>query len=189
MPTTRGYTYPDSNGSTEIWEHFQELAEDIDTDVTSVEDAVAARFVFSYKDVSETVTSSTTLQDDDELSVVLGIGTWQVEAVLHATGASGGDIKIAWTFSGTQGSPGKWCLGPQLGTTDAFATSAKMTTAGFSTAVAYGTDGTEESAILEKMLCEVTASGTLQLQWAQNASSGTATTLLVGSRITAIRVG
>lgn len=34
MPnTTRGYTYPDSSGSDRIWEHFQELATDIDTDV------------------------------------------------------------------------------------------------------------------------------------------------------------
>lgn len=35
MPNTanRGYTYPDSGGSVNLWEHFEELAEDVDADV------------------------------------------------------------------------------------------------------------------------------------------------------------
>lgn len=42
MPDTpnRSYTYPDSTGSVEIWEHLQALAEDVDTDVQALDDAV-----------------------------------------------------------------------------------------------------------------------------------------------------
>lgn len=37
MPDTgRGYTYPSSAGSVNLWEHFQALAEDIDADVTDI---------------------------------------------------------------------------------------------------------------------------------------------------------
>jgi hypothetical protein len=40
MPDTsnRGYTYPDSTGSVEVWTHFEEMAEDIDADVQGVVD-------------------------------------------------------------------------------------------------------------------------------------------------------
>jgi hypothetical protein len=34
--TSRGYTYPDSTGHTRLWEHFEELADDIDTDLAAV---------------------------------------------------------------------------------------------------------------------------------------------------------
>src|SRR5688572_29230550 len=38
MPNTanRAYTYPASSGHTRLWEHLQELAEDIDTDVNGL---------------------------------------------------------------------------------------------------------------------------------------------------------
>jgi hypothetical protein len=39
MPdTTRGYTYPDSTGSVEIWTHIEALATDVDADVQAIED-------------------------------------------------------------------------------------------------------------------------------------------------------
>lgn len=40
MPDTpeRSYTYPDSSGSVNIWEHLEELATDIDTDVQAIVD-------------------------------------------------------------------------------------------------------------------------------------------------------
>jgi hypothetical protein len=33
--TSRGYTYPDSTGHTRIWEHIEELADDIDADLVA----------------------------------------------------------------------------------------------------------------------------------------------------------
>lgn len=38
MPNTtnRAYTYPDSSGHDRLWEHFQELATDIDTDINTL---------------------------------------------------------------------------------------------------------------------------------------------------------
>lgn len=39
--TTRGYVYPASTADTQLWTHFQTLADDIDADVQAVEDAQA----------------------------------------------------------------------------------------------------------------------------------------------------
>jgi hypothetical protein len=46
MPdTSRGYTYPASTGSTEIWTHFEELADDINTDVDALAKPPVGRIV------------------------------------------------------------------------------------------------------------------------------------------------
>lgn len=191
MPdTSRGYTYPASTGSTRLWEWFQELAEDIDVDVAAVEAAVAARFIYVYKASAETVTSSTTLQDDDELFVTLPVGVWQITVILSVQGAAAGDFKMSYTFTGgTTGTPGRIVLGPAAATTDSTATTVRATQNGTGTAIAYGVDAALASAIREEMLYQVASEGVLTVQWAQNASSGTATTVNAGSRIVAIRVG
>lgn len=135
------------------------------------------------KAATETLSSSTTLQDDDDFSVDLDADkTYQVELHVIATGAaSPGDIKIAWAVTGGVAAlTNRHSDGPAVGTTDA-TSSALMRASGahgLTTAVAYGTDGTNGSKIVEDFLVETTTagtSGTLTMQWAQNSSSATAT--------------
>jgi len=136
-----------------------------------------------YKTATETVTSSTTLQDDNHLDLALQPGTYRIRAVLRAAGASGGDVKIAWTFSGTLTRSNRTSSGPVLSTTTVADTTVRATTVALGTAVPYGTDGTNGSLIEEDLLLTVTVAGNLQLQWAQNASSGTATELTAECRM------
>lgn len=147
--------------------------------------------LYAYKTVTESVTSSTTLQDDDTLQLTLPVGFWRVSALLAVTGAAAGDIKIAWAFTGTATATfgARTCLGPAPGTTDTANSSMFMRAAGQTVQVAYGTDGTGTTAIWEDLTLEVTAEGVLKLQWAQNTSSGTATVMQIGSRLIARRIG
>lgn len=142
------------------------------------------------KAVAETVTSSTALQDDDDFSIDLEVGkSYVVRAYLSVTGATGGDVKVAWSNGATVTKSSRHCLGPQTGTTDATNTAMRSTRHGIASSVPYGVDGTNESAVFETLQIEdVTVAGTLTMQWAQNASSGTATTMGTTSRIEWVEV-
>lgn len=159
--------YPAGSDAPDVPAALQALAEAVESYLPRV----------VYKEFTETVTSSTTLQDDNELFVGLQPGTYNVRAVLRAAGATGGDVKVAWTFDGTLTRSNRACWGPALSVSDAAATNMRAATASLGTGIGYGVDGTAGSAILEDLLLTVTVGGTLQLQWAQQASSGTATEL------------
>lgn len=144
------------------------------------------------KSADESVTSSTTLQDDNELLISLAAGkTYCIEAFILASGAAAGDIKIAWARTGTLNHTGaRFCEGPGANTTDVTAAAAAATTVGvtranggnaLTTANSYGVDGAAVSAIREQFVIQSAVTGTLTLQWAQNASSGTATLVRAGS--------
>lgn len=139
------------------------------------------------KSGSESVTSSTVLQSDDHLTTSLAVGQWRIQIYLTATGAaSPGDIRVAWTNTGTMTAIARSCFGPGSANTDVTgaANNAHRDTAQTFTAnVIYGTDGTNSSAIHEDLLIDVTVAGTITLQWAQGTSSGTATTLSTSSRM------
>jgi hypothetical protein len=150
---------------------------------------------FAYKTADESLTSSTTLQDDDHLLVPLAVGTYVVQAAYRVSGAAAGDVKIGWAFSGTA-TGYREGVGPSVATADVLAAAVaqpvRAATAGtgsdFATAVPYGVDGTNYSAVLESAVMVVTVAGTLKVQWAQNASSATATIVRQGSSLWARRV-
>lgn len=179
MPTTTvgALPYPADTDAPDVPSDLQALAEALDAYVP----------VVVYKTATETVTSSTTLQNDDHLDIALQPGTYRVRAVIRAIGASGGDVKIAWAFSGTLTRANRTTMGPQLGTTDATNTAVRMVTAALGTAIGYGTDGSAGSVIEEDLLLTVSVAGTLQMQWAQAGSSGTATELTSECRLYAQR--
>lgn len=142
------------------------------------------------KTASQTVTSSTTLVDDTHITTTLVPGSFRVELLAHASGGATGDIKMAWAFAGTATESSRTCFGPGLNTTNTEATAAAATTVGVTrasthfatTEVAYGLDGTNNSAIHEDLFFVVTAGGILKLQWAQNVSNGTGATLSTATR-------
>lgn len=141
---------------------------------------------YESKAAAESVTSSTTVQSDDDLSVSLAEGVWRVTAILTATGAAVGDLRVSWTNTGTMTAIGRACHGPGQATTDAAGNAnnaTRMVATALGNAMIYGTDGTSSSAIVEDLLIEVTAEGVLTMQWAQGTSSGTSTTLSTSSRM------
>lgn len=143
---------------------------------------------FVKKAATETVTSSTTIQNDDHFVWTLNPGTYRVEAFLHASGATAGDIKTAWSFSGTVVNTGRSCFGPQVGTADVSASTVRSSGHGIATEINYGLDAALATVIHEDLYLEVTVAGTLRLQWAQNGSSGTGTSLSAASRVIITRL-
>lgn len=137
-------------------------------------------WTFVIKKAANENSTSTTLQDDDDLAAALAVGLWRVEIALTATGATGNDIKTAWSNTGTM-TIVRSCIGPNLSTTstDDGGILSKAVTS--TSSVSYGlTSGNHY--IREELYCDVTVAGTLQLQWAQNTATGT-TTLSSSSRM------
>jgi len=151
---------------------------------------------YVYKSASEAVTSSTVLQNDNELFIALPLGQFRVETFLSVTGQNSttlGGISMAWTNTGTMTGLTRACMGPAFGaiaqtTANLGADSSRWTTHGLTTPVAYGGLGTATAIVHEDLLVDVTIAGTLTLQWAQRASTGTATNVGVGSRLMVTQV-
>lgn len=134
------------------------------------------------KTVTETVTSSTTLQNDDVLSFAIAASeTIYIELDLLVFGVAAGDIKLDVTApSGCV--PSVTYIGPQIGTTDVANTTFSLRSVAAGTAVAMGCDGISQELIQIKILAvNSTTAGNIVLQWAQNTSNATATEVRAGS--------
>ena len=137
------------------------------------------------KTAPETVTSSTTVQNDDHFVFALPVGLWRIELFLHVFGhATAGDIRTRWTNTGTMTARGRSVRGPASTITDVrdgnMNSSAPATQ--FSDEVVCGCDATTRGVVTEDIEVEVTVAGTLTFQWAQGTSSTTGTTVDTDSR-------
>lgn len=148
---------------------------------------------YKRKAANESVTSSTTMQDDNDIAGI-ALDADKVYLVDFypsvSAAAAAGDVKFGWTTTGGVAGLGtRVCRGPQTGTTDATNTAMRVSRHNLTTAVPYGHDGSTTCAIHETFLVETSAgAGTLTLRWAQNASSGTATTLSTSTYVVVTEV-
>lgn len=140
--------------------------------------------LWARKTADESVTSSTTLQNDDTL-VLQGVAdaVYEIEGALFYVGNTTGDIKVAFTFpSGNLywfGKGGSEADGGFGGVGASRHSASYNDASGTSTAF---TGSTTNLALLLKGVWVVGVSGgALQLQWAQNTSNATATTVKAGS--------
>jgi hypothetical protein len=157
--------------------------------------------VFAQKIADESVTSSTTPQNDDHLFCAGVAGAaYEVYVQLSVTGAGSatvGDVSIQFTFP-TSGSGQSLALG-YTGLTNSvaygFNTAGSVNNVTFrnttspSNGASFGTPSTNFTPIFISGIWVVgTVAGTLQLQWAQRVSSGTATTARTGSLMRLMRL-
>lgn len=143
----------------------------------------------AIKSATESVTSSTSLQNDDHLSFTVNANTnYWVEGILFMDGATGGDIKIAIVIpSGTL----RWCAdGLSAGAAASQDIVDRRSKNGGGSGTAHGTlgAGTTNTFLFRGIARIGSTGGTLQLQWAQNTSSGTSTRLFANSLLRAQRV-
>jgi hypothetical protein len=133
------------------------------------------------KSASESLASDTTLQNDNHITFTLAASAvYQLTSRLAVNGPTAGDFKTAWVFTGpaSGGSHGnRYCDGPATSVSAVTDTGKVGRSTAWTTSVSYGTDGSLTSAITEAGLLDTTAggSGTITLQWAQNASNATST--------------
>lgn len=147
-----------------------------------------SRYVVKASD--ESVTSSTTMQDDDDLSFTVSSGeTWEVEFVLFVNAATGGDIKaqVVTPASSTVKlglDAVLFSTGTTFGDVDRFSASSGSEPNAYQGAGG----GASDNMMRLQGLVTTTNSGTIKLQWAQNASSGTATIVRAKSYVRYTRV-
>lgn len=143
--------------------------------------------LYIRKQSTESVTSSTTVQDDDDFTFTLPVGTFEILMVLHVSAAEAADIKVVHTFSGTALTT-RSCIGAALAMTNREDTNAIFRGASLTTEQSYGVDATGATVVMEILHAEVTVAGTWQVKWAQVASSATATSCSTASRMRIQRV-
>jgi hypothetical protein len=162
------------------------------TNDVPTEDQVNDWFVnvqYVRKTATESVTSSTALQDDDHLTVTVEANAHYVlDSTLFFDGATAGDFKMLWVAPAGAAMP--WGVAAPVTTAVGFNDDQ---TAGFDltgTGVTFGAlgTGTTAAALISGLLVVGGTAGTLKLQWAQGTSSGTATRLFINSYLSLRRV-
>lgn len=145
--------------------------------------------VLTRKTADESVTSSTTLQDDNDLFFDVGPNqTWEVTCVLAADGASAGDL--SWAFTVPSGASMFGRMVRLAGGAATQSETAASWDSDWTTALVHGLLGAGAICplTLHGLYIGGSAGGRVQLQWAQDVSSGTATTVGTGSFLIARRL-
>lgn len=147
--------------------------------------------LFARKTADESVTSSTTLQDDDHLTVsVSASAVYQIEmALIYDGDQTTGDLKFQ--FSAPSGSAFSYgMLSPHTDQTSTTASAVKITEQTLAAASTLGCFGSGTNVVARAFGLLVTGgtSGTFKLTWAQNGSSATATRLRTNSYLIARRM-
>lgn len=151
-----------------------------------LEDMGSETVLSAIKGSDESVTSSTTLQDDDDLTITLAAnGVYKFEAMIIAYSASTTpELKAIWQ----EADGGFDFLVSEWNST--FAPSADSSEAEDSAATLnYDLNGTNNHLIYYRGIIQAGGSGgAFKYTWAQNVSNATATTLKAGSWMRATKV-
>jgi hypothetical protein len=144
--------------------------------------------LYAEKTATETVTSSTAFQDDDHMTVsVAANSVYELTFQFIYDGATGGDLK--YQFVGPAGATASLSVN-RLQTAAASSVDDAIDTMGISTAQVVGAlgAGTFCTSFGRGLVRVSSTAGTFKVQWAQNTSSGTATSLFADSYICLRRV-
>lgn len=140
------------------------------------------------KTSTESVTSSTALQNDDQLFLAVAANAkYTIEALIIYDGAAAGDFKAAFTIP--SGATINWVAGgPQSGVGVTSYNANVATASAAALALACNGAGNSMGAQPKGYLSVASTAGNLQFQWAQQASSATATRVFLGSWLKLTRV-
>jgi hypothetical protein len=144
---------------------------------------------FALKPADESIASSTTLQNDDDLRLAVQADvTYWVQAHLIYEASTTSDLQLGWLFP--TGSTFTWvsdALGTgATGSTD-IVSRTRQAGSGGSAPGGVGA-GTPVVAVPKGVLQVGPSAGFLRLRWAQQVSSGTATVVKAGSLLTIRRL-
>lgn len=140
--------------------------------------------VIARKASDESVTSSTTLQNDNDLLFAIGANeTWTVDFLIHATFSAVGQAKVAVNAPS----------GATVRTSATLVPDAIVPGFGSSGSIAGAISLVSALAVAGAIRITATivngaTAGNVTLQWAQNVSDGTATTFLANSSMVANKI-
>lgn len=149
--------------------------------------SVADSFVFARKTGDKSLTNTSTLEDDNHLLVAVGANaTYTFDAFIVYDGATTGDIKVAFTVPA--GATLLWSgVGATTGISSAAANFSDTVITASGSAISWGARGagTKTFAIIRGIVRTAGTAGNLTVQWAQDSSDATATTVFTDSWLTA----
>src|SRR4029077_18431567 len=129
----------------------------------------------AIKTADQSVTSSTTFINDTELLVpIIAVGSYQFEAFLVFEGGTAGSSDIKWRVGVPVGTNVRYTW-TGWNNTGSVARSGDGQTAGDTPSSATAGVGNEHGVIMIGTVVAGVNAGNMQLQWAQNTSSGTST--------------
>jgi hypothetical protein len=139
--------------------------------------------VTARKTSNETVNGSAALQDDNELFVAVEAScVYHLELRISYTSGTTPDLKIGWTYP--TGTTIRWS-GTDSDTAGALRIAGNLTE---TSVPAICGSGTDINADYTGVIITGVNAGTLTLQWAQNTSTGSNSTIYAGSFLTIKRV-
>lgn len=135
------------------------------------------------------ILSNTTLQSDSVLTVALDtIGRYKFNGRLYYDASATADIKVAFTFPLVAANGSKWGLLGRNATTNTNVEALVATASGV--ALAAGATGVGTSTFLDfEGFLNITATGSLVTQYAQNTTDATNLTVQFGSYLEVMKVG
>lgn len=143
---------------------------------------------FVQKTTTESITSSTTTQNDDELFFPIGTGqTWWVDAVIIATAAGGVPNIKCGIISPANSITKMFFQSNGSGASDSTVTGALLNS-GETLNFPIASGQTNKYVHFHGFVTTTTTSGTIYFSWAQQNSNANATSVLPGSFISARRV-
>lgn len=191
MPNTtnRSYPYPSSSAAPDGPTQFQALATAIDTDVQTL----YTRGWTTVIKANATSRQSTTTPAVDSgtgtvlSGIALAAGSYHIEVGLFFTSADAtAKFRSQWSFSGTYGTPLRFCFGP--GNTNSagptVVTPVSLAAVGTTTSIDYATNtGGSFYAAIEKAHAIVSVAGNFGVSWSQASSVAANTTLQASSYV------
>lgn len=142
---------------------------------------------YAWKTAAKSITSSIVDQVDEELLLPLEpFSVYLVRGCYTVTGSTSGDIRLGYAVpTGAQGRRHNVGLSANVTGTSG---QMRISVHGWPTAVTYGATPTAVSIIEEGVIFTEAQGGVLQMQWAQNVSNATATTVGANSFLMTRRV-
>lgn len=142
----------------------------------------------AVKSANESVTSSTLLQNDNELLLpVAASATYEWELFADYDGGTQGAADLQWGWAVPAGASMDYTAA-YLGTAGTAQVGQQFTAASTPAAGTNGA-GSHRAVRLSGIIAVSTTAGNMQWKWAQNTSNATATTVYPNSYLTAVRVG
>jgi hypothetical protein len=140
----------------------------------------------AYKGSSQAGSGSTLANDNALFLTVQPNAVYYFELVIGYQGGTGGssDIKLGWSLP--SGATMTYAL--EGNTTGGVATAGAWETQSSTPALGTAGSGVPVGAVASGTIATSSTGGTMQLQWARNAGSGTAPTVLAGSTLDAWQV-
>jgi hypothetical protein len=161
----------------------QSAADSAATAASTASTAASNKVRYIRKSSNESVSSSSSLQNDNDFNITLEANTtYEIMVALSVSGSNTGNLRLSWSKGSGVTIYNRIKVGPYQAGGDSGNTNVNMISDEYNNDAGYTTDGTNNSSIIEMFVVSTgSSSNTLVMRWAQITSDSTATTITSNS--------